>query len=215
MKKLESFILFAIILVIGCKKNEDIKPTVNTLIETNLTQTTATLNGDLNSKELTSSVIFEYGTTIEYGQTVIPSINQINGNVKANVSADISGLTPNTIYHFRIVVTHSAGISQGSDLTFNTLDQLSWIKVGISIAEILIKDLVPDTIITAPWSKDANYNIDLNADYIDDINLRVYTSFIGGGLVLEGAGINNGAWLPCLLSHTKLAGKIYFTAHSN
>jgi hypothetical protein len=190
MKKLQSFLLLTIVLVIGCKEDEDIKPAVKTLAASELTQTTATLNGVVNANGLTSSIIFEYGTTTEYGQTIIPSLNQINGKTETNVSVDIYGLTPNTIYHYRIVASSSAGISKGSDLTFSTLEQLTWVKVGISSPEILIKDIVPDTVITAPWSWDANYNIDINSDYIDDINLRVHAYYLGGGLVLADAGVN-------------------------
>ena len=43
------------------------------------------------------------------------------GNTYQNVSANISGLSASTTYHFRIVATNSAGTSYGSDRTFTTL----------------------------------------------------------------------------------------------
>jgi hypothetical protein len=43
------------------------------------------------------------------------------GNTFLNVSANISGLTANTVYHFRIVATNSAGATFGGDRTFTTL----------------------------------------------------------------------------------------------
>src|SRR5205814_2084152 len=43
------------------------------------------------------------------------------GNTYQNVSANISGLTASTTYHFRIVAMNSAGTVNGSDKTFTTL----------------------------------------------------------------------------------------------
>jgi outer membrane protein assembly factor BamB len=65
---------------------------------------------------LTATVHFEYGTTTSYGQTTA-SQNK-TGNTYQNISADISGLTAGTVYHFRIVGTNSAGTRYGSDRTF-------------------------------------------------------------------------------------------------
>src|SRR5262249_30785961 len=37
------------------------------------------------------------------------------------VSASVSGLSPNTTYHFRVSAANAGGTSKGSDLSFNTL----------------------------------------------------------------------------------------------
>ena len=68
---------------------------------------------------LTTSVHFQYGTTTSYGLTTAPQSH--SGNAYLNVSANISSLTANTVYHFRIVATNSAGTTYGSDRTFRTL----------------------------------------------------------------------------------------------
>ena len=43
------------------------------------------------------------------------------GDTYRNIAANISGLSPNTVYHFRIVATNSAGTRFGGDRTFRTL----------------------------------------------------------------------------------------------
>ncbi len=51
----------------------------------------------------------------------LPPRKVSTGNTSQNVSANISGLTASTTYHFRIVTTNSAGTRYGSDTTFTTL----------------------------------------------------------------------------------------------
>ena len=79
----------------------------------------ATLNGSLDPHGLTTTVYFQYGTTTSYGLTTAPQSR--TGNTYQNVAANIRSLTANTIYHFRIVATNSAGTRYGSDRTFTTL----------------------------------------------------------------------------------------------
>jgi hypothetical protein len=79
----------------------------------------AKLNGSVNPHGLTTSVYFQYGTTNSYGLTTAPHSHI--GNTSLNLSANISGLTASTTYHFRIVTSNSAGTRYGSDTTFTTL----------------------------------------------------------------------------------------------
>ena len=79
----------------------------------------AKLNGSLDPHGLTTSVYFQYGTTTSYGLTTSPQSQ--SGNTFRNISANISGLTASTTYHYRIVATNSFGTRYGSDRTFTTL----------------------------------------------------------------------------------------------
>jgi hypothetical protein len=94
-------------------------PVVTTNAATNVAISSATLNGSLDPHGLTTSVYFQYGTTTSYGHTT-PIQNQ-TGNTFRNSSANISGLTTHTTYHFRIVATNSGGTRFGGDKTFTTL----------------------------------------------------------------------------------------------
>jgi len=74
-----------------------------TLPATNVTTTTATLNG---TDDTNATATFRYGTTQNYGLTANASV------VGGEAHADVSGLSPNTTYHYKI--------EGGNDVTFRT-----------------------------------------------------------------------------------------------
>jgi uncharacterized protein (TIGR02145 family) len=99
-------------------------PTATTAAATFLTSTTATLNGTVNANNQSTTVTFEYGTTTSYGQTIIAIPNTVSGSTNTGVSANLSGLTANTTYHFRVKAVSSVGTTYGSDVTFTTLGSI-------------------------------------------------------------------------------------------
>jgi hypothetical protein len=114
MKKvfwIRQIIFTAILLLIACKKEPpsgDTEgkyphwPVVQTLVATNVDSTAAKLNGTVNGYDLPTTVTFEYGITTDYGSTVTAFQSPVRGDSITHVSADISGLTPGTTYHFRV-----------------------------------------------------------------------------------------------------------------
>ena len=98
-------------------------PTATTRSATAIAQTGATLQASVNPNGAQTSVHFEYGTTTSYGQSVpaqTPGPILPAGTAAVPVSASLSGLTANTLYHFRIVATNAGGTTNGADLTFTT-----------------------------------------------------------------------------------------------
>ncbi|UCG12397.1 MAG: fibronectin type III domain-containing protein [Deltaproteobacteria bacterium] len=95
-------------------------PTITTGSASSVGSSSATLNGTVKPNGSSTSYYFEYGTTATYG-SVTPTTDAGSGASDVPVSADISGLDPETTYHFRIVATNSFGTSYGSDQTFDTL----------------------------------------------------------------------------------------------
>ncbi len=83
-------------------------------------KTTATLNGTVNPLELgVASYYFQYGTSTGYGsQTTEESAG--NGGSPVPVSAPLSGLEPETTYHYRLVAVDANGTTFGEDRTFQT-----------------------------------------------------------------------------------------------
>ncbi|MCX6249576.1 MAG: PKD domain-containing protein [Bacteroidetes bacterium] len=94
-------------------------PYVYTDNPTNITSTSATLNGVVDAYGSSTTVTFQYGLTTSYGSTVSGGI--VTGNINVSVSAPISGLTPSTSYHYRVVGTNANGTSYGADKSFTTL----------------------------------------------------------------------------------------------
>ncbi|KKM20080.1 hypothetical protein LCGC14_1649120 [marine sediment metagenome] len=64
---------------------------------------------------------FEWGLTTAYGNTT-PTQSRTTGQT---FSQAISGLDPDTTYHFRALSTNSAGTSNGADRTFTTKEAIS------------------------------------------------------------------------------------------
>lgn len=90
--------------------------------------TSATISGTVNPEGLATTYTFQYGTTTGYG-TSTPSAGAGSGSTASTVSAALSGLKPDTTYHFRIVATNVSGPTDGADATFTTKSPPVSIKV--------------------------------------------------------------------------------------
>jgi tripartite motif-containing protein 71 len=94
---------------------------VTTGSATGITATEAVLHGTVNPHGLATTDQFEYGLTTSYGTTV-PASAESAGSGTAEVSKGyiLTGLKPDTTYHFRLVGTNSEGATDGKDATFAT-----------------------------------------------------------------------------------------------
>ncbi len=97
-----------------------IAPTVATNAASSLNATGATLNGTVNANNSSTTVTFEYGLTMGYGTPISATPGTVTGLTGTSVSKAITGLDPNTTYHYRVVGVNSAGTSNGSDQSFHT-----------------------------------------------------------------------------------------------
>ncbi len=96
-------------------------PTATTNPATSVTATGATLNGAVNPSTKSTTVTFNYGLTTGYGSNATASQSPLAANSGLqSVSAAITGLTCNTLYHFRVSASNSSGTSNGADMTFTT-----------------------------------------------------------------------------------------------
>jgi len=95
-------------------------PTVVTTAANPVGTTTATLNGTVNPNGAETSVYFEYGLEELSYPFVIGPIVISAGSSAVPVFTDITGLSPNTTYHFRVSAVNEADTISGADLTFTT-----------------------------------------------------------------------------------------------
>jgi hypothetical protein len=87
-------------------------PKVETKPPTAVTETSATLNGVVDPNGVSTKYYFEYGTTVGYGKKTA-EVSVGSGTANLNESKAITGLTPDTTYHFRIVATNADGTAYG------------------------------------------------------------------------------------------------------
>lgn len=91
---------------------------------TNITSTSATLNGTVTTGNVAvgnSGITFDYGLTNTYGNNSLANPYYTGVSITPiNVSLNLVGLTPSTLYHYRTKVVSSTGTYYGADETFTT-----------------------------------------------------------------------------------------------
>jgi hypothetical protein len=105
------------------------KPTATTGGVAKLAPSTVALLGKVDPNEAATSYAFQYGPSSLYGATT--ALASAGRGAKAiNVVADVGGLAPATIYHYRLVAINRNGIARGGDRTFKTRAQ----PLGLTLA---------------------------------------------------------------------------------
>lgn len=99
-------------------------PTATTGSASATTSSSVTLNGAANDNGTATTLSFEYGTSTSYGTTASattpPGGAIAAGTGSTAASVDLTGLIPNTTYHFRLNATAGGITVNGSDATFTT-----------------------------------------------------------------------------------------------
>ena len=97
-------------------------PTAATDGATAVDSSHATLGGTVNPKGTETAYAFDYGTTANYASRSA-SASAGAGNAGVAKSSRLSGLRPNTTYHFRaLALRGGAVIARGGDQTFKTAE---------------------------------------------------------------------------------------------
>ncbi|MBE2283891.1 MAG: cadherin-like beta sandwich domain-containing protein [Prosthecobacter sp.] len=94
-------------------------PVVTLAAISSVTPSSVTLNGTVNPQGAPTTAQFEYGLTASYGSTASVTLSPNNGTTAQNVSANLTGLTPGTTYHYRLTASNAAGTATAAG-TFNT-----------------------------------------------------------------------------------------------
>ncbi|MCK4980100.1 MAG: choice-of-anchor J domain-containing protein, partial [Candidatus Delongbacteria bacterium] len=97
-----------------------ISPTATTLAAGSVTTGSASLNGIINANGESTTVSFEYGLTTGYGYTSGGVPSTVTGTTDTSVYANISGLTQNTMYNYRLKAVSAGGTAYGTNMTFTT-----------------------------------------------------------------------------------------------
>jgi uncharacterized repeat protein (TIGR01451 family) len=83
-----------------------------------LTSTSATLTGLINSRDQETSYYFNWGTSTAYGQS---TATQSTSNTQPQLESEsLTGLSPDTTYHYQLIADNSEVSTTGADGTFTT-----------------------------------------------------------------------------------------------
>jgi len=105
--------------IAGTYADVDYSPSVATNSASDITSTSALLNGAVNPNGAETTALFEYGANTNYGFNT-SEISVGAGASYVSVNEMISGLTPDATYHYRLVASNSDGTSYGQDRFFTT-----------------------------------------------------------------------------------------------
>ena len=148
-------------------------PTVSTQATTNITSTTAQLNGIVNANaSATTSIVFQWGTSsssLSNNQAVTPTTASGNGNT--TIIGNLTGLTQNTTYYFRLSAINSLGTTVSS-------------PVGSFTTAI---DVAPSAVLSAPGNSLTNQSFTVTVTFSEAV-----TGFSSSDLTLTGT--SNANW---------------------
>ncbi len=99
---------------------DPVAPAVSVSSVTNITATGATLHGFVNPNGNNTTARFQFGRTTSYGSSENVSLSPSNGTAPQSVTGILTGLTPGSLYHFRLTANSNAGTATTSDYTFTT-----------------------------------------------------------------------------------------------
>ncbi len=89
------------------------EPVITINNATHVIDSGAEVSGTVNANGLATTVVFEYGTTTAFGQTLAATPATVSGNATVAVHATLTGLQPSTTYYYRIAATKN-GVTQTS-----------------------------------------------------------------------------------------------------
>jgi hypothetical protein len=95
-------------------------PTATVESASDIQSFSASLNGLANGKGLSAVVVFEWGLTSSYGNTITANQSPVTGNSDAAVSSNNLTLQSATTYHYRVKASNAVNMTNSSDITFTT-----------------------------------------------------------------------------------------------
>jgi uncharacterized protein (TIGR02145 family) len=125
---MKKFLFLSALLIFACSSDSEgnpciYEPTLTTEAVTNITETSATLNGVISIVSENCDVPNNAEQGFVYSTEIQPTLEDTQVNVNgANITTTIEGLTPNTTYYVRAFLTNNLGDFYGDEVSFTTND---------------------------------------------------------------------------------------------
>ena len=122
-------LLLSALLIFACSTDSEgnpciYEPTLTTEAVTDITETSATLNGVISIVSENCDVPNNTEQGFVYSIEIQPTLDDIQVNVNGtNISTTIEGLTPNTTYYVRAFLTNTLGDFYGDEVSFSTEEE--------------------------------------------------------------------------------------------
>lgn len=141
-------------------------PIISSEAADSITDSGAQITAYVNPIGESTVVTVEYGETNSYGSSVACAESPITGETNILVSSELSGLTPNTTYHWRIKAVNSVGTAYSSDHNFTSdIDKTFVMKVTLNNGNTLEIPMV------------TGYNYDFTIDWGDGSALSTINAY--------------------------------------
>jgi phosphodiesterase/alkaline phosphatase D-like protein len=106
-------------------------PTFESESNSSLTHTEATLEAQVNPNNQATTCKFDYGTSPALGTNVPCEPATLEGFPGQHASAHLAGLTPNTVYYYRVIAENGSGEAEGVPIQeLTTLPPLPTVLTG-------------------------------------------------------------------------------------
>ena len=151
----------------------------------------ATINGMVNGEGFSTTVVFEWGSDTDYGNTVTAIQSPVTGSGDMTVNAEVSGLQAATTYHYRVKASSAVDVTYSEDMMFTTqtsIPQLNTLDVSnitpysaVSGGDITYDGGLPVTQRGVVWSTEADPDIE-NYDGVtsDGTGIGTFVSSLTG-----------------------------------
>ncbi len=181
-------------------------PAALTQPATAVTATGAMLNGTVNPNTQATTYHFDWGTSTAYGNQ-LPLVDASVGSDSSEhlLAQSLMGLTPNTLYHFRVVATNCGGCAEGtiygSDQVFASAVPPTAITggaegVGLSTATV--------TGAANPRGTMTTYHVDWGATYAYGSHTPAVDAVVGSDSIQHALAQNLTGLMPGAVYHYRI-----------
>ena len=98
------------------------KPGVSVSAPSNITPDSVLINAKIDANNAETTYFVRYGLTTLYGLET-PHVSAGSGGAPKAVTIALTGLSPDTRYHYRVIAVNTHGVARSADRTFRTLKQ--------------------------------------------------------------------------------------------